>query len=172
MGPDPTRAYFWPAVNKRPTRLRPGYFPIRPEDIFLIRKQKNWKIWCIRGNFPNSNPNHNLLIWPDPTWVKNFWPGTITTTEHNGSCTDKCKPFTSFISDQTFPSIKGCCFDNIQLKKWGKSSLGFGFCSQKVPIILLDDREALIYNSFQLMKSMLPMQHQRFHHFISITESY
>jgi len=31
MGPDPTRAYFWPAVNKRPTCLWPGYFPTRPE---------------------------------------------------------------------------------------------------------------------------------------------
>jgi len=37
MGPDPTRIYFWPAVKKRLTRLRPGYFPSRPEDIFLTR---------------------------------------------------------------------------------------------------------------------------------------
>jgi len=35
MGPDPTRAYFWPAVNKRPTRLWPGYFLTRPEEIFF-----------------------------------------------------------------------------------------------------------------------------------------
>jgi len=30
--PDPTRAYFWPAVNKRPTRLRPGTFRL---DLFV-----------------------------------------------------------------------------------------------------------------------------------------
>jgi len=73
--PDPTRAYFWPAVNKRPTWLWPGYFPTRPEAIFFD---------VFRGNFPNSNPNHKWLtrLEPqkiDPTRVKNFWPGPITT---------------------------------------------------------------------------------------------
>jgi len=43
--PDPTRACFWPAVNKRPTRLWPRYFPTRPEAIFFDPKVKNWKIW-------------------------------------------------------------------------------------------------------------------------------
>jgi len=37
IGPDPTRAYFWPAVNKRPTCLWLGYF--------LTRREKNLKIW-------------------------------------------------------------------------------------------------------------------------------
>jgi len=42
MSPDPTRAYFWPAVNKKPvTRLWPRYFLTRAEELFLI------------GNFPN-----------------------------------------------------------------------------------------------------------------------
>jgi len=40
MGPDPTRAYFWPAVNKRPTRLWPRYFLTQPEAIFFI-----WRKW-------------------------------------------------------------------------------------------------------------------------------
>jgi len=43
--PDLTRAYFWPPVNRRPTRLRPRYFPTDPKRFFLIRREKNWKIW-------------------------------------------------------------------------------------------------------------------------------
>jgi len=35
MSPDPTRTYFWPAVNKRQTPLWPEYFSTRPDDIFL-----------------------------------------------------------------------------------------------------------------------------------------
>jgi len=87
MGLDPTRAYFSPAVNKRLTRLWPRYFLIRPEEIFLTRRVKNWKFDILRGNFPNPNPNHRWLTWPDPTqttknWpnltrVKKFWSGPI-----------------------------------------------------------------------------------------------
>jgi len=39
----PTQAYFWPAVNKRPTHLRPGYFPTWPEEIFFDPKGKKLK---------------------------------------------------------------------------------------------------------------------------------
>jgi len=83
MGPDQARAYFWPTVNKRLTRLRPGYFLTRPKEIFFDQKGKKWKIWHFRGNFPNSNPNHKWQTWPDPkhkklTWPKKFWPGPIT----------------------------------------------------------------------------------------------
>jgi len=35
MGLEPTRAYFWPAVNKTPTQLWPGYFLTWPEAIFF-----------------------------------------------------------------------------------------------------------------------------------------
>jgi len=66
MGPDPTRAYFWPTVNKRPTRLWPGYFPTRPEAIFWPEGKKIEKFDVFRGNFPNSNPNHKWLTRPDP----------------------------------------------------------------------------------------------------------
>jgi len=81
--PDWTQAYFWLAVNKRPTCLWPRYFLTRPKDIFLIQREKNWKFDAFRGNFPNSNPNHKWLTHPepqkiDPTWVNNFWPGPIT----------------------------------------------------------------------------------------------
>jgi len=44
MGLDPTRAYFWPVVNKRLTRLLPGYFLTRPEEIFLIQREKIEKL--------------------------------------------------------------------------------------------------------------------------------
>jgi len=51
MGPDLTQAYFWPAVNKRPTRLWPGYF---------------------LTFFPN--PNQRWLTWPNPTRATKNWP--------------------------------------------------------------------------------------------------
>jgi len=73
--PDPTRAYFWPAV-KRPTWLWPGYFPTRPEAIFFIWREKNEKFDVFRGNFQNSNPNHKWLTRPDPSHKKLTRPGS------------------------------------------------------------------------------------------------
>jgi len=75
--PDPTWAYFWPAVNKRLTHLWPD-----PKRFFLTRREKIEKFDSFRGNFPNSNPNHKWLPdptqatknWPDLTRVKNFDP--------------------------------------------------------------------------------------------------
>jgi len=68
MGPDPTQAYFWPAVNKRPTHPQPRYFPTRPEEIFFSPKGNFFEKFDIfRGNFPNSNPNHKWLTQPGPT---------------------------------------------------------------------------------------------------------
>jgi len=67
MGPDPTRAYFWPAVNKRPTRLQPGYFLTRPEG------KKIEKFDVFRGNF---NPNHKWLTRPEPQKIDPTWPGS------------------------------------------------------------------------------------------------
>jgi len=91
MGPDPTRAYFWPAVNKRPTRLRPRYFLTRPEEIFFDTKDKIEKFDVFRGNCRNSNPNHKWLTRPEPqkikpTRVKNFWPGPITSQKLLTEC--------------------------------------------------------------------------------------
>jgi len=69
MGPDLTRAYFWPTVNKRPTRLRPGYFPTRPEEeIFFDPKGKN--LTFLGEIFEIQNPNHKWLTWPDPSHKK------------------------------------------------------------------------------------------------------
>jgi len=73
--PDPTRAHFWPAVNKRPTRLWPGYFPTRPVAIFFDPKWKKLKnlmflgeIFRILTQTINSwpDPSHKKLTWPDP----------------------------------------------------------------------------------------------------------
>jgi len=63
MGPDPTQAYFWPTINKRPSCLWPGYFLIQPKEIFFP-KGKIEKFDIFRGNFPNSNPNHKWLTQP------------------------------------------------------------------------------------------------------------
>jgi len=87
--PDPTWAYFWPAVNKRPTRLWPGYFLTWPEDIFFDPKWKKFAIF--RGNFPTQtktvnswpNPTQATKNWPDPTQVKNF--SSITNLHHSCS---------------------------------------------------------------------------------------
>jgi len=49
MGPDPTRAYFWPAANKRLTRLRPGYFPTQHDEIFLTLRGKKLKNFMLLG---------------------------------------------------------------------------------------------------------------------------
>jgi len=78
MGPDPTdptRAYFWPAVNKRPTCLRPRYFATRPEEIFFDLKGKKLKnltflgeIFQIQTQIINGwpDPSHKKLTRPDP----------------------------------------------------------------------------------------------------------
>jgi len=79
MGPDPTRAYFWPTVNKRPTRLWLEYFLTWPEDIFFDPKGKNLKklaflreIFQTQTKDGRSDPTRATKI--DPTWPgsKNF----------------------------------------------------------------------------------------------------
>jgi len=85
MGPDPTRAYFWPTVNKRPTRLWPRYFPTR-SNFFWSEGKKIEKFDIFRGNFLNSNPNHKWLTPPDPRHKKLTRPDLgqkfLTRTHH------------------------------------------------------------------------------------------
>jgi len=65
MGPDPTGPeHTFPAVNKRPTRLWPRYFLIRPYEIFLTQSAKNWKIWLFKVNFPMHKPKQRWLTQP------------------------------------------------------------------------------------------------------------
>jgi len=40
MGPDPTPACFWPALNKGPTWLWPGYSLTLPNEIFFPEGKK------------------------------------------------------------------------------------------------------------------------------------
>jgi len=72
---DPTRAYFWPAVNKRQSSLQPGYFLTRPKDIFFDTKGKKLKnltclgeIFQIQTQIMNGwpNPSHQKLTLPNP----------------------------------------------------------------------------------------------------------
>jgi len=77
---NPTRAYFWPAVNKRPTLLWPRYFLTRPKEILLTWSEKSWKIWHFRGNFPN--PNQRWLTQTDPSNKKLTQPRLKTRTHH------------------------------------------------------------------------------------------
>jgi len=82
MGPDPTRAYFWTAINKRPTCLWPGYFPTQPEEIFFDPKGKNLtflgEIFRIQTQTINGwpNPSHIKLTRPYPE-SKKFDPGRV-----------------------------------------------------------------------------------------------
>jgi len=76
MGPDPTRAYFWPAVNKRPARLWPRYFLTWAKEIFLTRREKIEKFDVFRRNFTKSTPNHKWLTQPEPQIIDQTWPGS------------------------------------------------------------------------------------------------
>jgi len=76
MGLGPTRAYFWSAVNKRPTSLWPGYFLTQHKEIFFDSNGKKLKNLKFLGeNFRTQT--QSIDGWPNPTWVKNFWPGPI-----------------------------------------------------------------------------------------------
>jgi len=81
MGPDPTWAYFWPTVNKRPTRLWTGCFLTWPEG------EKIEKFHVFKGKFykPKLKPWIADLTRPetqkiDLIWIKNFWPITIASS--------------------------------------------------------------------------------------------
>jgi len=79
MGLDPTRAYFWPAVNKRLTRL----FLTWPEEMFLTRRGKNWKILDFQGEIFQTQTKDG---WPGPTWPTKILPDPgqnfLTWTHH------------------------------------------------------------------------------------------
>jgi len=73
MGPDPTWAYFWPAVNKRPTHLWPGNFLTRPKANFQGKKLENFVF--LGEIFQTQTIDGG---WPDPTWGQNI----LTRTHH------------------------------------------------------------------------------------------
>jgi len=66
MGPDLTQAYFWPAVNKRPTCLRPRYFLTQPEEIIFDPKGKILKNLTFLGEIFQIQ-TQTINGWPDPT---------------------------------------------------------------------------------------------------------
>jgi len=65
MGPDPTRAYFWPAVNKRLPRLWPGYFPTWPEEIFFWPEGNKIEKLTFLGEIFQIQ-TQTINGWPDP----------------------------------------------------------------------------------------------------------
>jgi len=105
MGPDPTQAYFWLAVNKRPTHLWPGYILTRLDDIFLSEGEKIEKLGIFRGNFTNPI-NQRWLTWPDPSrvtkidpdpnQVKTFWQITKLFSSKNQSYFNQIKDITQY----------------------------------------------------------------------------
>jgi len=93
MSPDPDRAYFWLAVNKRPTCLW-------PKEIFWSEGEKMEKIGTLRRNFLNADPNQRWLTQPDPSnkkliqshhpwpnghgiWLRTWRPGFNPWSEQN-----------------------------------------------------------------------------------------
>jgi len=83
--PNPTQAYFWPAVNKRLTRLRPTYFLTQPEEIFFDPKGKKLKkLIFLREIFQIQT--HTINGWPDLTRATKNWPNPgqkfLTQTHH------------------------------------------------------------------------------------------
>jgi len=80
MGPDPTQAYFWPAVNKRLTQLRPGYFLTRPEAIFLTRREKKMKNLTFLGvifQIQTQTINGLYPTRPKPQKIDLTQPGSL-----------------------------------------------------------------------------------------------
>jgi len=84
-GPDPTRAYFWPATNKKLSRLWPQdcLTPVLSDptrrDFFDPRGKKLKNLTFLGEIFQIQTQTING--WPDLNRVKNFWPGPIT--NHN-----------------------------------------------------------------------------------------
>jgi len=71
MGPDPTWAYFWRAVNERLTCLEPGYFLTSPAKILFDFKEKTIFRWYFPNPIPKMrmtrpNPSNKILTWPRP----------------------------------------------------------------------------------------------------------
>jgi len=62
---DPIRAYFWPAVNKRPTSLWPSYFLTQPKEILFDPKGRKLKNLGFLGK-----------IFLSQTQTKDGWPGS------------------------------------------------------------------------------------------------
>jgi len=63
MGPELTRAYFWPAVNNRPTCLWLGYFLTQPKEVFFWPVGKKLKNLRFLGE-----------IFQIQTQIINGWP--------------------------------------------------------------------------------------------------
>jgi len=76
MGPDPIWAYFRLAVNKRLTRIWPRYFLTQLEEIFFWPERKKNDNFVILKEIVHTH-TQTKDGWPDPSQVKNFWPGPI-----------------------------------------------------------------------------------------------
>jgi len=60
MDPDPSRVYFWPAVNKGWLVFNPDIFWPILKRFFWPKWEKNWKFWDLGGNFPNPEETDQL----------------------------------------------------------------------------------------------------------------
>jgi len=74
MGPDQSRTYFWPTVNKGQTRLWPLYFLTQTENILFDPKGKKLKSLGFLVEIFQTQPN--LIQTPKKNDVSQ--PGPIT----------------------------------------------------------------------------------------------
>jgi len=77
MGPDLTRAYLWPTVNKRLTHLGLLFDPTKR--YFFVPKGKELKNLRFLGEIFQTQ-TQTIDGWPNLTRVKNIWSGPITTS--------------------------------------------------------------------------------------------
>jgi len=90
MGPDPTRAYFWPAVKKEANTPLTRVIFDQAQEIFFDPKLKNLmflgKIFQTQTIDGWPYPTRATKNWPDLMRVKIFWLGSITTREGGIKC--------------------------------------------------------------------------------------
>jgi len=73
IGPESTRPEL--TFDLQEIRGRRAFVPTR-RDFFCPKGKKIEKFDVFRGNFPNSNPNHNLLTRPEPQKIDPTRPGS------------------------------------------------------------------------------------------------
>jgi len=146
LWPNPTR----PAANKGPTRLQPGYFLTRPEEIFFDPKRKKLKnltflgeIFQIQTQTINDwpDPSHKKLTQPDPD------PSLLDTPKH---IVEQFKVKNSKINS---------LFTNIRLdavaKSWFFCKHYLSLCTYEMVVSIL----CRYYTKFLLQKKELPHGH-------------
>jgi len=140
MGSNPTQAYFWPAVNKRPNRHWTGYFLTQPEEIFFIRRKKMKNLGFLGEIFKTQTldgwlyPTRSEQQKFDQTWVKKSWCEPIT------SLNPYLKP-TSLYSLLYIVSVRR----PLELNNMQRSTNVLKHCGYSKNLVFADDDETVLH---------------------------